>query len=194
MIAFLRKIGFFKCFFKAVDHLGIKRKLIHGSEMRRVLNSLEYGDCIAVRAYLEVSTILEDLADSFKEQVYTHIAMKGFGDFIIDATGEGYNARDVLELFPGITHIWVGRPLISDQQKVDMVNYAYDLVAQKIGFDWDFASGLKELYCSEGYYTCLEHVAPGLLTMRNRAGVLTITPDDIRDASSVFRTVIEIIR
>jgi len=180
-----------------IDKIGIKKYLVHGADFRKVIEDTKEGDCILIRAFLESTTYLQG-------SKFTHAAMKVADKFIIDATGEGVEDRDILELMVGSSRVMVRRPKVSPDVIKEMVSEAYGFVDRKTPYDWSFVArsknptplkdekARKAVYCSEMYYWCLESASPGLLNLRERFGIMTITPDDIAKADNVFETIIDI--
>jgi uncharacterized protein YycO len=174
---------------KTVDQVGIKRHLIHGHEMRQVLNTIVRGDCVLARAFGEATTELQTLIGGY----YTHTIMINSASTILDARGDGIRARDILDIFPGTQAVWVGRPILSDAQIEQMLYTARAYAEQHKEYDWSFGAGDEAFYCSEFYWACFDSVYPGKIKLRSRLGRMTIIPDDLRKHSA-FKTILEIKR
>lgn len=184
LIDLLRKKGVLKKFLLDIDSIGIKHHLIHGEKIRTVLNSLESGDCILARAYAEATTTLMG-GD------YTHTILKtNHSNFLIDATSEGVKRRDILNAFVGVSSICVMRPKLSSVLRQKIADRGEFYATQDIGYDYNFASGNKDMYCSEFYFNCFNDVSPKKLELRERFGCLTITPDDLSKCVRLFERII----
>lgn len=173
--------GYVETVLKEIDHVGIKRKLIHGSEMRYVLNHVEPGDLILTLAYGEATSLLI-------EGDFSHATLVSGINRIIDSRADGIRQRDILDVFPGTCNLWVGRPKLSVSQITQMLYTAEAYAALKIPYDYRFGANDVALYCSEFYWTLFNSVAPNLILLKERMGKMTVTPQDLYE-SNCFETI-----
>lgn len=186
-LLWLEGIGILDNIILAINNIGIKSNLVPGMIMRRVMEVAQSGDMILIRAYGESSTLLIG-------QGYTHSAIRcKVKKHIIDATGKkGLAKRDILELFQGISCIAVLR--LKDWTEDEMhrlMARTEHYEAKKIPYDYGYDSNKEEMYCSEFLYHCINDIRPGLLNLRERFGIQTITPEDLYKARRVFDLVFE---
>ena len=86
-----------------MNKLGIKHRLITGTQMRSIINSAEPADIILVRAHKELTTTLENIVEGGVD--FTHAILVINKDNIVDATDLGVLLRDILESFVGVSRV-----------------------------------------------------------------------------------------
>ena len=189
ILSFLYKFNLTSKLLKLIDKVGIKKKLVSGANFRRILEQCQSGDIILIRAYGELTTLVQQIVGS----TYTHAAIVYHDKInIIDATGKGVTTRDILELQVGVSKICIRRPILQTDEVQKMVNVAKEFEELGVKYDYKFQSSKEEMYCSELVFHCINKVKPNTLELRKRFGIMTITPDDIYKADKVFKTIVEI--
>ena len=168
----------------SINKIGIKGFLIHGQEMREVMNIVEPTDVILTRAFLETTTILQG-------SIFTHASLKTANlDKIIHAMGlQGVHKADILALMAGTERICIQRPKIDEGQKKTVLDLAEDYADDNIPYDFNMEFDDKgAMCCSEFIFWCLSSSLKKLDYIE-RFGFKTYLPDDIFNDNENFETI-----
>lgn len=151
--------------------VGMPESKLTGNDFRKMCDVLQPGDMILERGDLyritnrgipEGLTHLKHLAvyvggvDGIMDDDVIKAPKPGneYSRCIIHAISEGVVCQDILEMFRHADEIVVVRPWKSKYSQDMIVNEAYKSVG--LGYDFNFKSGNKNLYCTELGVRCLQ--------------------------------------
>lgn len=161
------------------------RKSIHFADVEESLKLLLPGDFIIIRTRGELSTLV---IPGF----YKHAAIYVGGGKIIDATKVGVSERYLADLLMETDNFALLRvPNLTEDQRSIICSYAHSM----IGTPYDFEVNINTksaIFCSELIYYAVNYaLQKEYFDLRERMGVKTLTPQDLRDATKKIDIILE---
>lgn len=171
-------------------HFPYTHKLIKARQYREVTQVIKPGIVLLTRMHGELSNV-------FIQGTFTHAAIFGGMEagerFVIEAIGSGVNQTDLIDFMLSKDEVVVVMPLFATEDQMKTVaSLSLSQSGKPYNYDFEEKTGTPSaFYCSELVWWCYKQVLGDSmpLDMRERLGVLTVTPDDIWLAKSKFKMI-----
>ena len=178
-----------KPFSRMLAKFSVKRR-ISDKDFKAICKVIEHGDVLVTRRRFELSNI-------FIPGYYTHAGLylvTGDHHQAIEATSDGTTITSLGKFLFSKDYVAVLRPkfIRSKHEQSKIIDYAQGF--KGLPYDYYFESDEDAFYCSELIWRVFRKACPTFrsFTARRYLGVETVVPQDFRDASGYFETILEI--
>lgn len=162
-------------------HAPFTRKKVNGLDVFAIQRSLMPGAVL-------LTYIRGEMSNLFIPGEFTHAAILHSNKYVIEATSEGVQKKDIISFMTSKDRVVLLYPRFSDaEQMKKAADYASQLIS--LPYDFLFSDGNEAFYCSELVTFCYEKIVPGVFTRRKRFGVSTVIPNDFAQAEEKWELV-----